>query len=479
MKGVNNMSKASELRKRLKDGGVMLPENYINDYTNDVSEYFNSSQNDFNSVNFDNYSSVYRKKKKKDDELKQKGGAIRKYLNTYGSNVDAKAKQEVFDYIDNHVKNSNDVLKAYQEKNNFYSQFPSQQDFDTYKTSQKYTGKSYSELEQRLNELQKDKNINKHKGIETDYQDKEIKALNDYIKNNPSVYSTMSEDEIRAKIGKSIDISTLTNKEREYLNYIASYNNGDALYALEGENENGVFEKRVLRPHVSDDDKLLKEHLYNSYNDYFKNKYGVDTTEFGLNEQASGIIPDNSNKTAFFDEYGLPVTWKNHLITNSLGKQVKKIESDTVLRKVYNDISQLIDEEQWLLHAEDSDDQFWVENDPEYLRLAKKYGVDVNKYNDTQDVLKVLADKNSSSLNSQKKAFKDAGYDWDEIQKYNELMSDRDEYLKQKQEDEEWANEHPVLATALGILESPLQVADMVENIGDAFNSITREQEAP
>ena len=132
------MSKASELRKRLNNGGVLLPENYIKSYTDDVSSYLNQSQKDYGSVSYQNYKSVYDELKNKDKELKNRGGAIRKYVNTYGANIDKESKNELFSYIDDHATASNEMLSAYKKQIDYYAQFPTKNDY--YKSMLLFSG---------------------------------------------------------------------------------------------------------------------------------------------------------------------------------------------------------------------------------------------------------------------------------------------------------------------------------------------------
>ncbi len=313
---------------------------------------------------------------------------------------------------------------------------------------------TYSEINNRISELEKLQSGAKRRGVDSTEYDNQMEALKKYMDHNRDIIDTMSEDDIRNVIGESKDIeNTFSEDDRKRYEWLASYNNGDIMAQTQEEH---------------DKNKITAQ----QYADYFEKKHGIKPENITLDTMANYQTKTNEGSVAYYDETGKAVTWQEALVIKHQGKKLSELQSDPALNSEYKNISELSADFSTLQSAlATSEDNY---DDVRIYELLEKYGLDNSE--PIEFNLVKLSKNLQDSIASKKSVLSNSGYDWDELQKYNEYLKDKEAYLEQKAKNEEFASEHPFLATGASILSSPSQISDLSVNAMDAIASIGKDE---
>ena len=319
----------------------------------------------------------------------------------------------------------------------------------------------YSDVSNDINRVQQLKGGAARRGKDTEVYDRALDMLKDYASYNRNLAETMTVDEVRAKKNESTDQK---DQDRENYTWLANYNNGDIIAqdAKEGEQN-----------------RLKAEQL----TQYFKDQYGIDNVslenavDFGSKSRSSDI--------AYFDEDGEAVTWDNYLRIKSAETKLNDISNNKDVNDIYsknvtdyddiNQIDKAIDMVNLSFSDATDNNAPTISTDEQRAitaYLSDKYNIDFSK-----DVNDVLTDLNNvraeveNQFESDRESLSQAGYDWEELNYYNQYVKDKEEYQRRKAENEQFATEHPVAATLSSIAVAPAKVFDLAQNVAESFKS--------
>lgn len=129
----DNKPKKSYKDIKASDYDFGVDDDYIKSYFDDLAKYSSEAEKDFDSITYgSDVSGLYDKHSSQASSLRERGAAIRAYLNSQKSNLDEDTYNEFIEALDSHDKFTADTSKAFQQKKDFYTTFKTQYDYDTY-----------------------------------------------------------------------------------------------------------------------------------------------------------------------------------------------------------------------------------------------------------------------------------------------------------------------------------------------------------
>jgi hypothetical protein len=136
-----------------------VDDDYINKFLKDSQEYINSQSYNTNSYSggIKSYDDFANSDKRND--LSTRANNIRAYLNANRNRVDSTSYKDVISYLDNYKKHEQNQLNSLAYARNYYSQWASEEDFNSYinnkNNSDKYSQMSLEDLKKEKEEYDK------------------------------------------------------------------------------------------------------------------------------------------------------------------------------------------------------------------------------------------------------------------------------------------------------------------------------------
>ena len=474
-----------------------VDDNYINTYIRDANDYISSASEDYKKVDYDNAKSSYDSRSSRSADLKARANTIRAYLNSNKDRVDEDYRAQLLSQLDEIDSATSNISNDFRRSAEYFNKFPNKTayDYDLQTSINKaenetmpqiaqkvvadyldqneknrlgnsYLSKyddstSYADVSSDISKLENIKGGAARRGNDTKVYDQAIAMLKDHVSYNRDLAESMTVDEVR---NQKHETNEQTEQDRQDFTWLADYNNGDIIAESEEEGRRNAERAQELSA-------------------YFKEKYGIDNVtqeelvSFGTQTKASDI--------AFFDENGTAVTWDNYLRIKSAETKLLEIENDDTTSAIYgqnvidNDDLKKIETAKSIVNlsfgdaAANNKPVATTEEQQEIVDyLSQKYGIDFS-----QDNYAVLADlENASAYVKNKFAedqskLKEAGYDWEELDYYNQYVSDKAEYQERKAQNEQYAEEHPVAASLESLAIAPAKIFDYAGNIADTIKS--------
>lgn len=471
------MAKASELRKQMNRNGVVLSQDYINDYVNDVNKFYKTSQGNYDTIGYSNSKQLYDSTNAEYERLKRQGEEIRKNIAVLNKGYGYENFRNIMSTIGSFEKDAKPIVDAYKGNNDFYSQFETQQSYDDFGYYQNLKDRSFVEL----------MDIAKNS---TDV--KEVDFINRYTKNNLGLVSKMSEEDIRKHITgvDTLDVNSLNNEEALKLNFITQRNGGmkkpgKNFYFVPtgGMDADGMANMEKLDITEENDERIQR--LYDEYINYFKTNYNIDLTQYDQDYRTNDYVVklDRSQQVAYYDKNGLPVTWAQQLAYTSAQEDIAGLlDDENAYNKLYTELAS---------YGEDGKRALDVLIEEKLRNDYAKSGEQLD-----ENLMAVLIDKEraryeeeavSKGLATPEDAIreKQTGYTADEyyngmvvpessahdmskIKSYLNYKAEVNSYAEQMKKDSEWAYEHPLGASLANLAIAPMQVVDMFGSAAEA-----------
>ena len=360
---------------------------------------------------------------------------ISSYLNANKSAYGEEKIKEYQGYIAKLMSGANQMNSAFEKGNNYYSQWENEnaynRDYDHYTYSNKYKGKTYADLSS-AKELVKKKAV-KATGDELDALNRELYWLDNH-KTDKQFADTMTTEELRAMKDK------YEENEAKKLKHLALQKAMGEAQQMDG---TGDFVSNALNLIADDWVQTADEKKQEAINDYAR-----QLAELGYDDSITNVL--------YSDENGIAYTIQDLLRIREAEGTFSKINSDVNAKSAYNKAFDASEENKVL-----------VRKTAELTEKMKEYGEGNPAYDALSRELQGLTDK----INKNKDIianFDALGYSFDDLDYYNDWKESRKNYAQNKEQNEKYAKEHPVLATGKSILNAPMSIAEYGANLLDS-----------
>ena len=111
--------------------------NYINTFISDAQKYFDSVQGDYDLMGYNNASSIYSSHFNRLKDLKNRYRAISQYVHDNRGRLDEETYNSFTSSLEEYRKGLDDAQDALKSKNNIFSQFKTEDDYNSYVSEQK------------------------------------------------------------------------------------------------------------------------------------------------------------------------------------------------------------------------------------------------------------------------------------------------------------------------------------------------------
>ncbi|MBQ3182527.1 MAG: hypothetical protein IJB57_02555, partial [Clostridia bacterium] len=318
----------------------------------------------------------------------------------------------------------------------------------------KYQGKTYSELQKAISELDT--------GIKTGSF--ESRGQGGLMRNNAPVDPAKTEE-----------LEWLKNYAKTDRDVI----DGMTVEELEGLKAENKAHNSEISNRLAYLDKLLTENRRALGRGH--KVEGMSLTEI-QNERRKLRDEEKNSDVLYFDESLGAVTIDNLVGIRRAEADIDKVLADPKAAEMYTTLTQMPDDEEGITAlynavnvpgaVPDANVYEALRQHPEGAQLiatAEKYGIDLTKgFGDVRQQVFNLSygGKYGDELTK-------LGYNWDDMQYYLDYMRSRESYAEKMKEKEAYAKKHPVLATARNIVAAPAQVFDLIGNIGEKPYGLT------
>lgn len=243
-----------------------LTEDDINSYISDARTYISQAGQQYDNVGYGNSSSMYDAYKKRADELQARSSLISRYLNWNRETIGEDAYSSMNNAILDISRGMNQTTNQYRSARDYYSQWETEEDFQTayrmYEYQQKYDGQSIADLQTTLESLEDGEEKDwlsaytqqqveeDKKNLNLDDAQKEIDALkeelntlkvantvpqNNYLTGNPTATSTpyaagqQAQSKASPEESRISELESMISQKEAYLNQAKRIQDGVAL----------------------------------------------------------------------------------------------------------------------------------------------------------------------------------------------------------------------------------------------------------
>ena len=400
--------------------------NFITSFLKDSQEFETNARSNYEKVGYKDAKSAYESNLNTSSELRDRANTLRAYLNANKNNVDADAYTELTTYLEAYDKSSKSITDEYKRKHDYFSQWEDEESYTRDKNnieySQKYAKSTYADL-QKAKETAEGTELDWLNAHDTDIQ---------YV-------DTMSDEDLQNLKTTFNDRKTKLSQELAQLQAqkaeVEKRGSRTDPTSWEGYNE--------IVARIQEINEELKTESPVLYVDHANEAVTID-----ILQRVRGNEATLANLEKDLDSKGIYDT------ISSLNSDAEKLSDTIDLLTAYNSngmtMDYLTDEQRKLIEE-----------------MGVKYGINTTNI----EVALAEANKAYSSVNtemkSQKKTLEANGYSWDDLEYHKEWVANKDKKIEQQKKDAEYAQKHPVLATANNILLAPMQIVDLADNLID------------
>ena len=125
-------SRVETLIEKSSNGNLKtgVDEQYINAFLHSANDYFSNLSNDFDSIGYNNASSLYENHVSKGAELSKKANTIRVHLNSNKSNLDEETYNDLISTLDKFEERSNIALNKLRNSSQYYSKWDTEEEYN-------------------------------------------------------------------------------------------------------------------------------------------------------------------------------------------------------------------------------------------------------------------------------------------------------------------------------------------------------------
>lgn len=449
-----------EVKKAVKEGRVKvnIDDNYINDFMTKSQDYLKTLQES----PVTSYSGVKREYESSGGtktKLIQQADNIRMYLNANKNKISSDVYDSYSSYL-NAFRNAMDQDTVnLKKKYDIISRFETEEDYNKAVKEtgyrEKYKDTDYNGLKTAISNFEKEYNYFNHTGNEGRKSEinSELEWLKSYISSRDVIDNMSLEELERVKNDKTAQSKVLNEEKQELQRQITKYRRGDRTY--------------------------------------FKNQKEVNAAEEKIKELETQISRLDGNAVLYYDDEDMAMTLDNMIRIRTAETNISEIKSKPDTKKIYDELNVLEEDLDNIWNAINivmlgysdgsaytGEDTIKTDRQSNILTsVTSKYDIDLGKsISEVEKELSNLYDTKEKEFKNTKTKLSQKGYNWDEISYFQKWQLDREKYVEEKKKNEQYAKDHPIMATIMGIVGAPGQIFDYAGNIADSIRGIGTEE---
>ena len=364
--------------------------------------------------------SYYEGVQNRRNEYQKKSDYVNYIIKEYGSKLNEDDLNNISNFLSSGNSYFNSLTDFAREDNEYFSQWADEdaynRDYDNYTYSNKYKGKTYADLMKAKTDVEKKLSINK----DDDTLNRELYWLENH-KTDKQFADTMTTEELKQY--------KADNEERvkELKAKISKLKLEKFSYEIGGQTGEGNQRYKSISNEIKSAENELK----------------------GLKGKNSSVL--------YYDDEGIAVTTDSLLNIRENEGILSKINNDENVKSAYE---KAIDSSEKIKSLD---------------KRATEIRNEITKYERAGVVPDGLNAELTSILNTINKhkeaieGFNSLGYDFESLEHYKRWDEDRKNYAENQAKNEQYAKEHPFLATGKAILSAPVTALELAGNLSDSL----------
>ena len=225
-------------KKRHEDEVKKVDDSYINLFVKTANDYFNSANDEFESVGWGNASNIYKERESRWQDLDSRSQVIRSWLDANKDSLDADSYNNISGILDYFGTNGSSVLKSFSDAVDYFKQWDTEEKYNEYLTYKKdYDEKAGLDLDAATKEIEE---LNRRIA---ELEDANRKPASSYLSGGSTMGSTpygaahQNQDAIDPELA---ELYALRNQKQQYYTLAKRIQDG---IELSGAVNNADFDK--------------------------------------------------------------------------------------------------------------------------------------------------------------------------------------------------------------------------------------------